>query len=334
LTEEDIRLVAEVLAKIGGNWSPERAQSAPRTVNNRHREVARIIIAAVERAKAANQSATKEGSAPDRSRDARTTNGAEGGDLHVGASVVYRPPGDKRTLACRIEKLEDGRAYVIPEHREIGWVSTHSLLPLKPNRDSATPSSRPSPPGASAGGADAPPRVSEAVTFTPERPLKGAEGPAGVKYYFSSSGEWIAFSRSETDRYVFDRKGTWIGWFPWGDKEIADINGQYLGTVVYGDRIFRRPSSAPERREAGFVMDPGTAGYAGYPGYAAHREPPRDFKDIDMTRIPVGRRSWLKSKDLPASRGDLSSFEVWMSKVGLGGLARAIEGMIRLERKF
>lgn len=334
LTEEDIKLVAEVLAKIGGNWYPERAQSVPRTVNNRHREVARIIIAAVERAKAANQSATEEASAPDLSGDVRTTNGAEDGELHVGASVVYRPPGDKRTLACLIEELEGGRAYVVPEHREIGWVSTHSLLPLKPNRDNGAQSSRPSPPAASAGGTDAPPQMFEAANFIPERPLKVAEAPAGVKYYFSSSGEWIAFSRSETDRYVFDRKGTWIGWFPWGDKEIADINGQYLGTVVYGDRIFRRPSSAPERREAGFVMDPGTAGYAGYPGYAAHREPPRGFKDIDITRIPVGRRSWLKSNDLPASRGDLSPFEVWMAKIGLGSVARAIEGMIRPARKF
>jgi hypothetical protein len=334
LTEEDIKLVAEVLAKIGGNWYPERAQSASRTVNNRHREVARIIIAAVERAKAANQSATGEASAPDPSRNAQSHNGAEDGELYVGASVIYRPPGDKRTLACRIEKLEDGRAYVLPEHREIGWVSTHSLLPLKPTRDNATQSSRPSPPATLAGSTDAPPQVPEAVTFTPERPVKGAEGPAGVKYYFSSSGEWIAFSRSETDRYLFDRKGTWIGWFPWGDKEIADINGQYLGTVVYGDRIYRRPSSAPEKREAGFVMDPGTAGYVGYPGYAAHREPPRGFKDIDVTRIPVGRRSWLKSNDLPASRGDLSTFEVWMSKIGLGSVARAVEGLIRPERKF
>jgi hypothetical protein len=120
MTDDEVEAIAELLAKVGGTWYPERAQSAPRTVNNRHREVARIIIAAVEPSKAINQSATEERSTPDPSRDARTTNGAEGGEFHIEASVFYRPPGDKRTLACRIEKLEDGRAYVVPEHRVIG----------------------------------------------------------------------------------------------------------------------------------------------------------------------------------------------------------------------
>jgi len=324
-----------MLAKIGGNWYPERARSAPRAVNNRHREVARLIIGAVERSKAANQSATDDGSAPERSLEARSCNGIGDDELHVGAIVLYRPPGDKRTLACRVEKLEDGRAYVVPEHREIGWVSTHSLLPLKPNRDNGTRSSRPSPPATSADGTDAHPQAPapEVLSLTPERPLELVEAPAGVKYYFNTSGEWIAFRRSETDRYLFDRKGNWIGWLPWNHKEIVDINGQYLGTVVYGDRIYQRASRGLNRREAGFVMDPGTAGYAGYPGFAAHRAPPRGFKDIDMARISAGRRSWRKSHGPTAIPGKPSTFEIWMSKIGLGRVARAIESMIRPRRR-
>ncbi|KAB0265075.1 hypothetical protein [Microvirga brassicacearum] len=126
--------MAEVLAKIGGTWYPERAQSARKAVNNRHREVARVIIGAVERSKAGNQNATDDGSAPERSLKAQSRTGTGEDELHVGATVMYRPPSDNRTLACRIRKLKDGRAYVVPEHREIGWVSIHSLLPLKPNR--------------------------------------------------------------------------------------------------------------------------------------------------------------------------------------------------------
>lgn len=330
MTEEEIKLVAEMLAKIGGNWYPERAQSAPRAVNNRHREVARIIIEAVDRSQAADRAA--EGSPPPEGpRDVAAPNEIESGELHVGASVLYRPPGDKRMLACRVEQLEGGRAYVVPELREIGWVSTHSLLPLKPIRDNGPRPSRP--PSAVLPGAvnlkDANPLAStiEAIPLSPEQ-LKVVEPSAGVIHYFSSIGEWIAFRRSATDRYLFDRKGNWIGWFPWDEKEIVNIDGQYLGTVVYGDRIYRRVSPAPESREAGFVMDPGSARYAGYPGYAAHLAPPYGFKDLDMARIPSGTRPWLRGYD-PDAAGRRSMFEIWMSKIGLGRLAHAIEGMIR-----
>jgi hypothetical protein len=48
---------------------------------------------------------------------------APGDQLQVGAVVVYRPPGELRATPCRIEKIEDGRAYLVPCPRsDVGWV--------------------------------------------------------------------------------------------------------------------------------------------------------------------------------------------------------------------
>ena len=100
---------------------------------------------------------------------------------------------------------------MVPELREIGWVSTHSLLPLNPNWDSGV---RPLPAVAASPVREAPSPEPDIPSFTPERRQRSGEATAGVKYYFSSSGEWIAFRTSGTDPYLFDRKGNWIGWFP------------------------------------------------------------------------------------------------------------------------
>jgi hypothetical protein len=52
-------------------------------------------------------------------------------DLRVGAVVIYRPPGDKRALACRVEKLEKGRVYLVPcPMPDVGWVDLDTLRPL------------------------------------------------------------------------------------------------------------------------------------------------------------------------------------------------------------
>jgi hypothetical protein len=43
--------------------------------------------------------------------------------LRVGAVVEYHPPGDKRTITCRIEDLEEGRARLEPLAKpDIDWV--------------------------------------------------------------------------------------------------------------------------------------------------------------------------------------------------------------------
>jgi len=53
------------------------------------------------------------------------------GGIQVGATVVYRPPGDQRAITCRIERIEDGRAYLVPVARpDIGWISLDSFDPV------------------------------------------------------------------------------------------------------------------------------------------------------------------------------------------------------------
>jgi hypothetical protein len=132
MTEEEIELIAEELARIGGSWYPERTRPTLRAVGNRHRDVARLLLAALDRMKAAKQesealkTAVSEGSG-----QSRTVSFLQEGQLHAGATVVYRPPGEKRAITCKVEEVDHGRAYLVPIHREIGWVSTHTLLPLK-----------------------------------------------------------------------------------------------------------------------------------------------------------------------------------------------------------
>lgn len=58
-------------------------------------------------------------------------------------------------------------------------------------------------------------------------------------YLFDMEGEPVAFRRSWSDPYLFDLDGTWIGHCPWGDNDVVDREGHYLGSVV-SDRLVRR----------------------------------------------------------------------------------------------
>ena len=131
MTEEEIEAVAEELAKAGGtSWYPGRTRGALlRPVSERYRDRARLAIAALDRVRAGSGSA--------RPNDQETSPPHEELSLshpdqvQPGAIVVYRPPGDQRAIACRIERLEAGRAYLVPAPRaDIGWVSLDSLQPL------------------------------------------------------------------------------------------------------------------------------------------------------------------------------------------------------------
>jgi hypothetical protein len=45
-----------------------------------------------------------------------------------GSLVLYCPPGDKRTYPCRVEKVVDGRAYLVPDIPTCtGWVDLENL---------------------------------------------------------------------------------------------------------------------------------------------------------------------------------------------------------------
>ena len=131
MTDEEVELIAELLAKVGGSWFPERTRPALRTINTRHREVARLLIDELDRAKGAKDQAALESNPTPEASGGDPFNFASDDQLYVGATVVYRNPGEKRAVTCKIEKMDHGRAYLVPHHREIGWVPTHTLLPVK-----------------------------------------------------------------------------------------------------------------------------------------------------------------------------------------------------------
>ncbi len=135
MTEEEIEVVAEELAKIGGvSWYPGRTCGPMlRTVSARYRDRARAAIAALERFRASKEGIAASQSQPVKASMALHDNTASdrGDQLLVGTIVVYRPPGDRRATPCRIEKTEAGRAYLVPCPRpDIGWVALDDLIPL------------------------------------------------------------------------------------------------------------------------------------------------------------------------------------------------------------
>lgn len=133
MTEDEVEAIAELLAKVGGTWYPERTRPALRTINKRHWDVAKLVLAELEQLRATDQEAgSTDGSTQERSDEANVVNLVGNDQLYVGATVVYRPPGEKRAITCSIEKMEQGRAYLVPAHREIGWVSTQTLSLQKP----------------------------------------------------------------------------------------------------------------------------------------------------------------------------------------------------------
>jgi hypothetical protein len=134
MTEEEIEAVAEELAKAGGlSWNPGRTRGPLlRTVSERYRDRARLAIEALDRLRARNQDRNApQGPALETPRVKEGPNSPPGNGLQAGAIVVYRPPGDRRAIPCRIEKLEEGRAYLVPcPNPDIGWVELDNLQPL------------------------------------------------------------------------------------------------------------------------------------------------------------------------------------------------------------
>jgi hypothetical protein len=133
VTEEEIEVVAQELAKVGGlAWYPGRSKGPLlRTVSARYRDRARVAIAALERLKASRESGAalqdmlSSSLVPSESADVDL-----GDHLQAGVVVVYRPPGERRAIPCRIEKIQDGRAYLVPCPRsDVGWVSLEDLSP-------------------------------------------------------------------------------------------------------------------------------------------------------------------------------------------------------------
>ncbi|MEZ0167581.1 hypothetical protein [Microvirga sp. TS319] len=390
----DIDIVAELLARIGGSWHPERPRPAPNGISSRHRDVARLILAELRRRDAARNEAL--GPTPEPTGQDVTPGATDGVEIPVGAVVAYCPPGDTRTITCTVEKIERGRAYLVPVRREIGWISTNTFQPLPsqtgrpkttswprtgqalPYRDggaslslnaplassgterqSVAPAARVatalSNPGREPAGTpvqarlpqenstppvappEKPPQKASApaqvlpvkAPDAPSKPAKGGTAATKVQNFFDSSGQWVAFRLHRNDRYLFNTKGKWIGWFPWKDGEVVDIHGRYLGTVLDTDRLYRKKSSPPSGRKAGFVLPPGDPGYAGYAERVAFCNPPYGYQDIDWESLPVGRHGRLKSTRLavPAGAGYVHRFLLMIGLTGLlSRIARAMQG--------
>ncbi|PVE20206.1 hypothetical protein DC522_33730 [Microvirga sp. KLBC 81] len=129
MTEDEVDAVAKELAKIGGAaWYPGRSRGLLlRVVGNRYRDRARVAIAALDRLRA-RQAAPGPTAATPAGPEAAAPGAGE--PLQVGAVVVYRPPNDQRAIPCRVAKLENGRAYLVPcPPPEVGWVPLASLPP-------------------------------------------------------------------------------------------------------------------------------------------------------------------------------------------------------------
>lgn len=104
-----------------------------------------------------------------------------------------------------------------------------------------------------------------------------------METYFNTRGEFVAFRQSADARFLFDKSGRWIGWFPWHDADAVDKQGKYLGTVV-GNRLLAR-TSPPYRGYPGYPGYPGYAGYPGYPGFAGYAGYLPGFQDVDPDRL-------------------------------------------------
>ena len=132
MTDEEIEAVAEELAKAGGvSWYPGRTRGALlRSVSERYRDRAKLAIAALDRVRASNGDPAESQPMAVAPHHERSNPGGPD-DLSVGATVVYRPPGDQRAITCRVERVENGRAYLIPVPRpDIGWVELDSFDPV------------------------------------------------------------------------------------------------------------------------------------------------------------------------------------------------------------
>ncbi|WP_404295359.1 hypothetical protein ACD578_28045 (plasmid) [Microvirga sp. RSM25] len=134
MTEDEVEAVAAELAKAGGlSWHSGKEQGPVKLVMARYRDRARLAIAAVDRVRAGQQNIAPTAGEP---LEASATAGLEalpGDTVAAGSLVLYRPPGDQRTYACRVESVEGSRAYLIPELPTCtGWVDlanvSHSVV--------------------------------------------------------------------------------------------------------------------------------------------------------------------------------------------------------------
>jgi len=126
MTDDEVEAVAAELAKAGGvSWHSGQERGPLKVVMDRYRDRARLAIATLDRLRAA-----KQGTSPGEIRAEHPGTSAESNaepvlenTVSAGSLVLYRPPGDKRSYPCRVEKVEGSRVYLVPELPTCtGWV--------------------------------------------------------------------------------------------------------------------------------------------------------------------------------------------------------------------
>jgi hypothetical protein len=131
MTDDEIEAVAAELAKAGGvSWHSGQERGPLKLVMDRYRDRARLVIATIDRMRAA-----KQGNPPEEIRAERVGAGVQGNaesasdnTVSAGSLVLYRPPGDQRTYPCRVEKVEGSRVYLVPVIPTCtGWVDLTNL---------------------------------------------------------------------------------------------------------------------------------------------------------------------------------------------------------------
>ncbi len=133
MTDEEIEVVAEELAKIGGvTWYPGREKgSLVRVVCDRYRDRARVAIEALERYRASRQaSLIQDNEQVDDPSQHQQPHPRSNDEIRPGVTVIYRPPGDRRAYPCKIVEIKGNRAYLAPILRACTeWVSIEHLMP-------------------------------------------------------------------------------------------------------------------------------------------------------------------------------------------------------------
>ena len=129
MTDDEVEAVAAELAKAGGvSWHSGEQRGPLKLVMDRYRDRARLAVATLDRLRAAKHS-------PGEIKVEQPGTGAGGvaepaprNVVSEGSLVLYRPPGDKRTYPCRVEKVEGTRVYLVPELPTCtGWVDLATL---------------------------------------------------------------------------------------------------------------------------------------------------------------------------------------------------------------
>ena len=133
MDEAEVEIVAEELAKLGGaSWYPGRERGPIlRVVHERYRDRARAAIAARcrYRGRSGTEPPADSSQAPAQEQPPAADPPPVSYDIQIGATVIYRPPGDRRSYACTIEKIRNGFVYLVPQDRSgISWVPISELI--------------------------------------------------------------------------------------------------------------------------------------------------------------------------------------------------------------